>query len=589
MPSSPEPAAPSEVCEDLTFHGTDYIVEVSANESNVLTVDVEKKDDGERWHGEFSASYIEEVTQKTGNFKKFSVFYKMLCSALKQASETVFADLLTYQDLEMLRSRQTRKPATSSTRPTNKRYLILTYAVEFDRVHYPLPLAHWDDPPPSVLYSTIRRLREEIQRLRTGASHHRDEGDATALRAENLELKKQKEQAVRDAERMRAELSKVTRQNDKLHGELEQLEGQARIDVDRESLSASLKEARRKITELENELANEREEAREEQAELRHQLVVLQREVDGGRQTVLDLKAKVRELHSELDLAKRRARIEGDPRLDVKRAIYGNNSGSRPSSAERRRPTPPPARPFQRFDPTAYVKNKQAQMTSNHRSRSVSPRPGSSRLAPAPASGASSRSSSRPSSAERERPWKATSSSRPSSAERQRKPNSVERLRPWADPPISRLPSKSVKPSSRPSSADRLRPSDENSAKRSWSDRKPSPSSSRAERDREMIARRNPEGIRARPPASKETDRRSAMEHNVRGKGMGGEGERGGWRAKHELRDKSDDENSWPRGNAYTSGEEISDIDARLNALQSFLQAAKDKAKQASHSRGIRS
>eukprot|EP00960_Hanusia_phi_P078494 768822-Hanusia_phi.AAC.3 len=120
----------------------------------------------------------------------------------------------------MLRSRQTRKPATSSTRPTNKRssppsppppsrspprrYLILTYAVEFDRVHYPLPLAHWDDPPPSgatadtagrhadvadtVLYSTIRRLREEIQRLRTGASHHRDEGDATALRAENLEV-----------------------------------------------------------------------------------------------------------------------------------------------------------------------------------------------------------------------------------------------------------------------------------------------------------------------------------------------------------------------------------------------------------------
>eukprot|EP00960_Hanusia_phi_P078497 768822-Hanusia_phi.AAC.6 len=64
------------------------------------------------------------------------------------------------------------------------------------------------------------------------------------------------------------------------------------------------------------------------------------------------------------------------------------------------------------------------------------------------------------------------------------------------------------------------------------------------------------------------------MEHNVRGKGMGGEGERGGWRAKHELRDKSDDENSWPRGNAYTSGEEISDIDARLNALQSFLQVS---------------
>mmetsp|Transcript_15961 Transcript_15961/g.53437 ORF Transcript_15961/g.53437 Transcript_15961/m.53437 type:complete len:111 (+) Transcript_15961:1540-1872(+) len=109
------------------------------------------------------------------------------------------------------------------------------------------------------------------------------------------------------------------------------------------------------------------------------------------------------------------------------------------------------------------------------------------------------------------------------------------------------------------------------------------------ERDRDVIARRNAEGVRARPPASKEVERRPAAEHNTRGKGMGGEGERGGWRAKHELRDKSDEENSWPRGYANTSGDDISDIDARLNALQSFLQAAKDKAKQASHSRGLRS
>ena len=143
---------------------------MAEGEGQVLLVDVEKKEDGERWHGEFSASYIEEVTQKTGNFKKFSVFVKMLATSLNRdhKSDTVFADLLTYADLEMLRSRQTRKPLNAASRPNNKRYLILTYAVEFDRVHYPLPLGHVDEPPVHALTSTIRRLREEIKQLKAG-------------------------------------------------------------------------------------------------------------------------------------------------------------------------------------------------------------------------------------------------------------------------------------------------------------------------------------------------------------------------------------------------------------------------------------
>lgn len=44
---------------------------------------------------------IEDITAKTGNFKKFHVFVKMLLSAIKHASDSVFMDLLTYQDLEV--------------------------------------------------------------------------------------------------------------------------------------------------------------------------------------------------------------------------------------------------------------------------------------------------------------------------------------------------------------------------------------------------------------------------------------------------------------------------------------------------------
>lgn len=48
---------------------------------------------------------IEEITHKTGNLKKFSVFVKMLRSAILQESDSVFVDLLTYQDFEMLKNR----------------------------------------------------------------------------------------------------------------------------------------------------------------------------------------------------------------------------------------------------------------------------------------------------------------------------------------------------------------------------------------------------------------------------------------------------------------------------------------------------
>lgn len=100
---------------------------------------------------------IEDITSKTGNYKKFPVFVKMLLSAVKNASDSVFVDLLTYQDLEMLKHRKAGAQAGGQAAPrqpvapSNKRYLILTYAAEFDRVHYPLPLLYDESPDPNHL------------------------------------------------------------------------------------------------------------------------------------------------------------------------------------------------------------------------------------------------------------------------------------------------------------------------------------------------------------------------------------------------------------------------------------------------------
>eukprot|EP00439_Symbiodinium_sp_Y106_P010847 s6661_g1.t1 len=85
----------------------------------------------------------EEITRRTGNAKKFDVFVRMLLSALAQESDSVYLDVLTARDLEMLRRHANPEapPAAPATMQPDKRYMILTYRAEFDKVHYPLPLA----------------------------------------------------------------------------------------------------------------------------------------------------------------------------------------------------------------------------------------------------------------------------------------------------------------------------------------------------------------------------------------------------------------------------------------------------------------
>ncbi|CAN0118460.1 unnamed protein product, partial [Ectocarpus sp. 8 AP-2014] len=81
----------------------------------------------------------------------------------------------------------------------NKRYLILTYAAEYDRVHYPLPLAFVDSPQRQQLERTIDRLREELSRRsletatpgRNGSKN--DRAAEAQLVAENTELRRQVE------------------------------------------------------------------------------------------------------------------------------------------------------------------------------------------------------------------------------------------------------------------------------------------------------------------------------------------------------------------------------------------------------------
>jgi coiled-coil domain-containing protein 61 len=133
-------------------------------ENDLLSVCLEEQDTAQRWRGDFSSAYVEEMTHKTGNFKKFPIFVKMLASSLRhvvphskplprascpahapaqtslprpmmngnvpQQSDSVYIDLLTHADLEALKSRHAKAPAAkpAPVGKSNKRYLILTCA-----------------------------------------------------------------------------------------------------------------------------------------------------------------------------------------------------------------------------------------------------------------------------------------------------------------------------------------------------------------------------------------------------------------------------------------------------------------------------
>ncbi|NXD41789.1 CCD61 protein, partial [Copsychus sechellarum] len=159
-------AQPRFLQAECAFRPGAHTVRVTLTRST-LRVEVEAHGTADLWRGEFDATFIEDLTRKTGNFKQFGIFCSMLESALTQSSDSVSLELLTYTDLETLHSRKvgavTRPPPSTHSPLNSKRYLILVYSVEFDRIHYPLPLPYAGRPD---LVALVRELQEQLAQLR---------------------------------------------------------------------------------------------------------------------------------------------------------------------------------------------------------------------------------------------------------------------------------------------------------------------------------------------------------------------------------------------------------------------------------------
>ncbi|KXS13006.1 hypothetical protein M427DRAFT_388342 [Gonapodya prolifera JEL478] len=182
----------------LTVHSLDSTSNTTpgnnTRRAHAMGIVAKEKDSLEIWRAEFTADYVEEISRRTGNVKKYRVFVEMLASALRKMNSTVSLSVLTAHDLVPADHHKLKGPGATPFPPSNKRYLVLAYEAAFDRVFYPLPLVPQDDYSPESARRVVRALRKEVEKLR-GVVEEKD-GEIARLGNENRALRRNLEQAL---------------------------------------------------------------------------------------------------------------------------------------------------------------------------------------------------------------------------------------------------------------------------------------------------------------------------------------------------------------------------------------------------------
>uniref|UniRef100_A0A665TW63 Centrosomal protein CCDC61 n=1 Tax=Echeneis naucrates TaxID=173247 RepID=A0A665TW63_ECHNA len=365
----------SEVMEDIVFRGVEFSVKIEGDNRSLM-VEISDSVTADQWKGEFDPAYIEDLTRKTGNFKQFPIFCSMLESAVRKTSDSVTLDLLTYADLELLRNRKAgvvSRPRghQQSSVLTAKRYLILIYTVEFDRIHYPLPLPYVGKPDPAALQKEIRTLRAELSAVTSHGVDKSAELEIQRLRAELTLVKDEKEAMAKVLERlqMTASGSIPGREDWRVRDVVRTLEDQLVKERAKSQRSASKRcQEQRLLMEQLEELRASECALRVRVKSLTSELALLRR----GRVTPVSSHISSRgdrEIYRSLSRERRsgygtvrarsgsRERIQDRVQRSDERGRRADSSGPR-ARIPRTSPSPNGSR-GPRFDPTAYIQDRQ--------------------------------------------------------------------------------------------------------------------------------------------------------------------------------------------------------------------------------------
>ena len=367
-----------ELTVSLSFHNTDCLLTLQVNPDS-LSLKYEEANTGKVWRSNFTSKYIEDITQKTGNFKKFSVFTKILTSVLTNGTSSAFIDVLTAQDLEELKAKRLGTSASNVT--SNKRYLILTCTTDFDKVHYPLPLSFEEIPDVETMKKTIARLSSEIESYRrtesnlseiaktsfySEASRSNGFNNTTRtvedIRNENTRLRRKLallercesgeainkkfethkntskflEESQMETKVMEEKLVELEDQLRRTKSELHTAKGQLNRYEQLQSLP-NIEVLRSEIERLKNELKEERGNVNETLAQQKEEIGANTKELETVKENDRRLKARIKELEGKLKA------IGKQSRYDKRVSAYKNSpipqSNKRSTSLPQRKPT----------------------------------------------------------------------------------------------------------------------------------------------------------------------------------------------------------------------------------------------------------
>ena len=154
---------------EATFYrrSVHYSLKLSVKDTSTFSLTLINDDIPERWESDFTAEFVQEITTKVGNTKRFPVFVKMIQVAVVGSTEVTF-DILTQE--EALRGQSAR-----SRKSEDKMYFVLNHVTQFENVHYPLPLKI-NPFTLEELKMIIRKYRKENIKLRNemSGSQNRD-------------------------------------------------------------------------------------------------------------------------------------------------------------------------------------------------------------------------------------------------------------------------------------------------------------------------------------------------------------------------------------------------------------------------------
>jgi hypothetical protein len=104
----------------ISINGSEFNLSVCTDLESRLVVTLVNTETTQQYSNTFTASFIQNMTRSTGNYKSFAIFCEMLIKCLTSTS----SDCLSF-DFKLI---------------NRKNYLILCYSIKFDKVFYPLPL-----------------------------------------------------------------------------------------------------------------------------------------------------------------------------------------------------------------------------------------------------------------------------------------------------------------------------------------------------------------------------------------------------------------------------------------------------------------